>query len=416
MIHSTIFSKNRRSLDRRISFSRPASGSYSSITLSLPTHSPPIESSLDHTGTSLSSRSVSVDRGSKGATTDRSPVIAKQLFPESQDSIPTLSKQEARQLQRKELSQKSETTWKSTGIRTRSGVNKSIPKLSADTKSVNSLPQESQETKKKVEKPSATSVATRTLRSSSLTNESAPQHSSALQSAAQKAVAIFASRISKKTSSSAAESSSQPKTPSHYADRTPKRTSQVSHPKTPQYPTSAQKTKTPSSGLRSSMTSASTASVASSTSSINVQRTNSGSSLSTASSQRRGTDSGLSTTSNSHVPLKSATIKASGGHHFKPKSVTVATAAGGEKQKPTVAPPTLRGGGGKSARGITSTSSNVSGEVPSSSSTQRMKGNERTKPTVPVSALQSKKSFDEQRTRQMKQLSSSHSSVRSEEG
>lgn len=405
LIHSANLSKNRRSLDRRISFTRPVSGSYSSITLALPSHSPPIESSTDLARTSRSSRSLSLDQGSKEIATDRSPVIAKQLFPaESLDSQPTLSKQEARQLQRKELSQKAETTWKSSGIRTRSVATKSIPKLSTDTKPVNPPPH-SHELKKKVDQP----LATRALRSSSLTassHESAPQHSLALQSAAHKAVAIFTSRISKKTT----ESSAQPRTPSQPSDRTPKRPSQTSHPRTPQYPTTS-KTKTPSSGLRSSITSVSSASIASSTSHINVQRTNSGSSLSTSSSQRRDTDSSLSTTSNSHGPLKSSTIKASSRHHFKPKSVTVASAT--EKQIPTVPPPTLRGGGGKSTRGINSTLSNASGEGSASSSTQRMK--ERTKPTVPVSALQSKKSFDE-RTRQAKQLSSSHSSVKSEEG
>jgi hypothetical protein len=105
-------------------------------------------------------------------------------------------------------------------------------------------------------------------------------------------------------------------------------------------------------------------------------------------------------------------IKATGGHHFKPKSVTVASVT--TEQKPTVAPPTLRGGGGKSARTLTATSSNAS-----DSSAQRSKGSERererSKPTVPVSSLQSKRSFDE-RTRQQKAMSSSHSSAKSEEG
>jgi hypothetical protein len=451
MLHSTNLMKNRRSLDRRISFSRPVS---SSLTLSLPTHSPPIESSFELNRGSISSRSVSLDRGSKGGMTDLSPVIAKQLFPaESTDSNPPISKQEARQLQRKELSQRSETTWKSTGLRTRSSVaTKSIPKLSADTKSVNHHPPPPPppEMKKRVERPSATSSssstssASRAIRSSSQTSSifqqqdsaSAPQHSSALQSAAQKAVAIFTSRISKKPNSkSLAESSSQfstgPRTPSalasQNAEKTPKRTSQTSHlARTPQhYSTSAQKTsRTPSSttaaGLRSSMTSASSSSLASSStstsSSINVQRTNSGSSLSTASSaHRRGTESSLSL-SGAHAPsqsqVKSTMIKATGGHHFKPKSVTVASVT--TEQKPTVAPPTLRGGGGKSARTLTATSSNAS-----DSSAQRSKGSERererSKPTVPVSSLQSKRSFDE-RTRQQKAMSSSHSSAKSEEG
>lgn len=406
MLHSTNPSRNRKSLDRRISFSRPPSSSSGVFVLP---QTPSIDS-IDVSHVSISSRSKSIDKGINHSI-QNSPIVAKQLFPaESIETNSKLSKQEERDLQRKKLSQQSEPTWKSSNTRTQTGISKSSQKPDSKHPTTNDEKVE----KKKTEKPSLYSVA-RALRSNTSNSSSKDSsHSVALETAAQKAAAIFTSRISKKTSKGMDDDSSQSSTIKRPISSESKRTpisSQIH--KTPGSST-IQKNKTPTSTVRSSMTNlTSTPSHLSSTTSSaskNVQRSGSGSSATTL---RRSVDTTSSTTSSStstyHSNLQSTTIKATGGHQFKPKSVTVSNNST-THQQPSIPPPTLRGGGGgtRSSKLENSSSSNPATSTEMNTTTQR-KTSERSKPSISVSTLQANKIG--KTDRQLKHMSSSLSTV-----
>jgi hypothetical protein len=337
-----------------------------------------------------------------------------------------LSKQEERHLQRKELGLMSEASWKGGGgeggVRTRAQLTKSIPKL-ATPSAVTLPPGPVGETKGEKHQSTSRAAWSASLRGSheesvhSAPVQSSQRHSNALQSAAQKAVAIFTSRISsKKTSTSttstagddsSASSSSQPSsggTRKRAISQSSGTSVYAQAPRTPSNSSiSTQKTKTPSSTHRSSV---------SSTSLINVQRTVSSSALSTStptSSKRRSIEA---TTTVTTPHLKSTVIRATGGHQFKPKSVASTSSGDLAKGHQGVPPPTLRGGGGRNSKAEINSVPSVS---VSSESTEPSRQTSRTKPTVPVRMLQSKNSSSDDKGRQLKHMSSSIASLESEE-
>lgn len=380
-------SRQKKTLERRLSFTRPSSSSFSEI-LTLPQS--PQTQSIDSTLSSLPPRSISLDRDSNQTT------LVKELFPSKlstsssnintsltpypsqqqtlsqinppipPSSQPIRTKQEERQLQRKELALKTESIFKNDSnnitrsFQSRTNTTNTTNKNEVQHRSSVNLQYETpnknhSKVESKLEKQN-TPNSTRQIRSSSI---SAPKQSNSLQEAAQKAVAIFTSRISSKkptqsnissNSSVSSRDSQSSKGKSTSESRDSMRSISTTTPKTPlksSTSTNTIKPRTPGS------------------STIHLQRSNSTSSLSnvtTSSSQLKNipdissilsstpasTISSTSSVSTTHssVSSRSTTIKPSSNHVYKPKSVTASNSSSDQTKKQPINPPTLRGGGG----------------------------------------------------------------------